>query len=108
MHTHAKLTPAGRLVLVQRIAGGVGGSRRARPDSPTGRRVRAVVPAAHHADWSSGWSTCDDGRSSDRPRIAHRLGMAASTVYRVLCRIRLNHVSWLDRPTGQVIRRYEL
>jgi transposase InsO family protein len=40
-------------------------------------------------------------------RIAYRLGMAASTVYRVLCRLGLQRLSWLDRPTGRVIRRYE-
>jgi len=40
-------------------------------------------------------------------RIALRLGMAASTVYRVLCRLGLRQLRWLDRPTGRVIRRYE-
>ncbi len=40
-------------------------------------------------------------------RIAWELGIASSTVYRVLCRLGLNRLSWLDRPSGQVIRRYE-
>jgi transposase InsO family protein len=40
-------------------------------------------------------------------RIAHRLKLAASTVYRILCRLGLRRLDWLDRPTGQVIRRYE-
>jgi transposase InsO family protein len=40
-------------------------------------------------------------------RIAYRLGLASSTVYRVLRRLGLQRLSWLDRPTGQVIRRYE-
>jgi transposase InsO family protein len=40
-------------------------------------------------------------------RIAQRLGLATSTVYRVLCRLGLRHLRWLDRPTGEVIRRYE-
>src|SRR5690606_26612432 len=40
-------------------------------------------------------------------RIGYRLGMASSTVYRVLCRLGLQRLSWLDRPTGRVIRRYE-
>ena len=31
----------------------------------------------------------------------------ASTVHRVLVRRHLNRLSWIDRPTGQVIRRYE-
>lgn len=40
-------------------------------------------------------------------RIAGRLGVPASTVHRVLLREQLNRLDWLDRPTGQVIRRYE-
>jgi transposase InsO family protein len=40
-------------------------------------------------------------------RIAARLGMASSTVHRVLCRLGLNRLRWLDRPTGRVIRRIE-
>lgn len=31
----------------------------------------------------------------------------ASTVYRILVRHGLNRLAFLDRPTGQVIRRYE-
>jgi transposase InsO family protein len=44
-------------------------------------------------------------------RIAAILGLATSTVHRVLTRLGLNRLAWLDRPTGQVIRtpirRYE-
>ena len=40
-------------------------------------------------------------------RIAPRVGLPPSTVYRVLCRHRLNRLAWMDRPTGQLIRRYE-
>ena len=40
-------------------------------------------------------------------RIAARLGMASSTVHRVLCRRGLNRLAWMDRPTGRVIRRIE-
>lgn len=40
-------------------------------------------------------------------RIANRLGLASSTVYRVLCRLGLHRLIWLDRPTGGLIRRYE-
>ena len=40
-------------------------------------------------------------------RIGYRLGLASSTVYRVLCRLDLQRLSWLDRPSGRVIRRYE-
>jgi hypothetical protein len=30
-----------------------------------------------------------------------------STVHRVLTRLGINRLSWMDRPTGRVIRRYE-
>jgi transposase InsO family protein len=40
-------------------------------------------------------------------RIAQRLDLPASTVYRVLRRRHLNRLAWMDRPTGRVIRRYE-
>jgi transposase InsO family protein len=37
-------------------------------------------------------------------RIGLQLGVPASTVHRVLCRLGLNRLSWMDRPTGRVIR----
>ncbi|MFJ6008144.1 IS481 family transposase, partial [Streptomyces halstedii] len=40
-------------------------------------------------------------------RIGPILGLPASTVHRVLVRHGLNRLAWLDRPTGQPIRRYE-
>ena len=40
-------------------------------------------------------------------RIGPILGMPASTVYRVLTRHVLNRLRWMDRSTGQIIRRYE-
>ena len=36
-----------------------------------------------------------------------RTGLPASTVWRILKRNGLNRLSWIDRPTGRVIRRYE-
>jgi len=41
--------------------------------------------------------------------VADRLaaGLAASTVHRVLVRAGCSRLSWMDRPTGRVIRRYE-
>ena len=36
-----------------------------------------------------------------------RTGVPASTVWRILRRNGLNRLGWIDRPTGQVIRRYE-
>ncbi len=40
-------------------------------------------------------------------RIAGRLEMAPSTVHAVLARNGVSKLAWMDRPTGQVIRRYE-
>jgi Integrase core domain/leucine-zipper of insertion element IS481 len=39
--------------------------------------------------------------------IGARLGLAASTVHRVLVRCHLNRLAWMDRATGQLVRRYE-
>lgn len=38
-------------------------------------------------------------------RIAGILELAPSTVHRVLCRLGLNRLTWMDRPSGTVIRR---
>ena len=40
-------------------------------------------------------------------RIGYLLGLHPSTVHRVLTRYRLAKLRWLDRPTGQVVRRME-
>lgn len=40
-------------------------------------------------------------------RIAAVLGLAPSTVHRVLTRHGMPRLAWLDRPTGEPIRRYE-
>ncbi|MCL8018313.1 IS481 family transposase, partial [Streptomyces sp. AS02] len=40
-------------------------------------------------------------------RIGPILGLPASTTHRILSRHGLNRLAHLDRPTGQVIRRYE-
>ena len=40
-------------------------------------------------------------------QIAGRVGVAASTVHRVLVRAGLNRLDHMDRATGEVIRRYE-
>jgi hypothetical protein len=40
-------------------------------------------------------------------RIGPILGLPASTTHRILTRHGLNRLAHLDRPTGQVIRRYE-
>jgi transposase InsO family protein len=40
-------------------------------------------------------------------RIGPLLGLAPSTVHAVLTRHGLHRLAWMDRPTGQLIRRYE-
>ncbi|PWK76416.1 transposase IS481 family protein [Lentzea atacamensis] len=40
-------------------------------------------------------------------RIGPIVGLPASTVHRILTRHGLNRLAWLDRPTGEPIRRYE-
>lgn len=128
MHANAKLTPAGRLILVQRIADGrplahvaaeMGVSRttasrwwrRWRADGESGLQDRSSRPQRSPRRTPPGVERRVERlrrREQLGPlRIAHRLGMAASTVYRILCRLGLRRLRWLDRPTGQVIRRYE-
>lgn len=128
MHRNAKLSPAGRLVLVQRIAAGrpvahvaaeMGIARqtayrwwrRFREEGVLGLEDRSSRPRR-----SPRWTSAAVVRQVERlrrrfklgpVRIAYRLGLASSTVYRVLCRLGLQRLSWLDRPTGRVIRRYE-
>lgn len=128
MHPNAKLTPAGRLLLVQRIDSG-------RPVAHVASEMGVSRQTAYR--WWRRWLTEGAAGLLDRScrprrsprhisrrlerrierlrrrlklgpvRIAYRLGLASSTVYRVLCRIGLQRLSWLDRPTGRVIRRYE-
>lgn len=128
MHPNAKLTPAGRRLLVQRIASG-------RPVAHVAREMGVSRQTAYRW-WRRWWAEgaaglrdrpCRPRRSPTRTapalerrierlrrrlklgpaRIAYRLRLASSTVYRVLCRLGLQRLSWLDRPTGRVIRRYE-
>jgi transposase InsO family protein len=40
-------------------------------------------------------------------RIAGILGIPASTVHRVLVRYGVNRLSWMDRPSGRVVRRIQ-
>ncbi len=128
MHPNAKLTPAGRLLLVERIATG-------RPIAHVAAEMGIARQTATR--WWRRWN--EEGEAglldrSSRPhhspsrcsarqerlverlrrreklgpvRIGYRLGMAASTVYRVLRRLGLQRLAWLDRPSGMVIRRYE-
>ena len=127
-HANALLTPAGRLLLVQRIQEGM-------PQAEVARQMR--LSRGTGAKWWHRW--CAEGEAglvdrSSRPlrsprrtdaRVEERIcrlrrstrrgpvylgaraGVPASAVWRLLCRNGLNRLSWIDRPTGRVIRRYE-
>jgi transposase InsO family protein len=125
---NARLTPAGRMILCQRIATG-------RPVAHVAAEMGISCTCAYR--WWTRYHQHGPAGLIDRPsraqqhphrtparlgaailelrqsrklgpaRIAPLVGLPASTVYRVLCRHRLNRLAWLDRPTGRVIRRYE-
>lgn len=128
-HRNARLTPHGRLLLVTRVldqqrpvahvVAELGVSR------ATGYkwldRFRAEGVAGL-LDRSSRAHRCPHRTSTDAEtavvqlrqqhklgpaRIAPLVGMPASTVHAVLTRRGLSRLAWMDRPTGQLIRRYE-
>ena len=128
MHRNAPLTPQGRLRLVRRIESGWS-------ITATAESMNVSRQTAHkwwHRYRNEGTAGLED--RSSRPhtcphqtppeleqriiaiRRSQRLGPArlagvvnvpASTVHRVLVRHGLNRLSWIDRPTGRVIRRIE-
>ena len=126
MHGNARLTPVGRLTLVLRIETG-------RPVAHVAAEMGISRPTAYKwwrrwlaegaeglEDRSSRPRRCPHqtpARVEDRivrirqrrklgpARIASIVGVPASTVHRVLCRHGMNRLAWMDRPTGQVIRR---
>jgi transposase InsO family protein len=126
MHGNARLTPRGRLTLVLRIAAG-------RPVAHVAAEMGISRPTAYkwwHRFEAEGVAGLID--RSSRPhgcphrtpaaleaqvielrqatklgpvRLAARLGLPASTVHRILVRAGLNRLAWLDRATGEAIRR---
>jgi transposase InsO family protein len=127
-HANARLTPAGRLILCQRIAAG-------RPAAHVAAEMGISRTCAYR--WWARYQQHGQAGLIDRPstahphphqvpaaveaeicrlrrthklgpaRIAPRVGRPASTVHRVLVRHGLNRLAAMDRPTGQLIRRYE-
>ena len=127
-HANARLTPVGRLLMVQRIEAGT-------PQAHVAEQM--CLSRGTVAKWWKRWQA--EGRAglvdrSSRPlrsprrtdaaveervcglrtsarlgpaRLAARTGVPASTVHKILVRNGLNRLSWIDRPTGRVIRRYE-
>lgn len=129
MHANARLTVRGRRTLIERIQAG-------RPVAHVAAEM-GISRAAAYKWWArfraEGWVGLED--RSSRPcrcphqtprrvehqierlrrsrklgpaRIAGVLEMPASTVHRVLVRLGLNRLAWMDRPTGRVIRRIEM
>jgi transposase InsO family protein len=129
VHRNARLTHWGRQELVERIKAGT-------PKATVAEQMNVSRPTVHKW-WARYLESPDgqwwlDGSSRPRrcptrtkrrverkivhirrkhklgpARIAGRLGVPPSTVYAVLRREELNRLSWLDRPTGTKIRRYE-
>ncbi|MGI9613913.1 MAG: IS481 family transposase [Acidimicrobiales bacterium] len=127
-HRNARLTPAGRKILIERIAAG-------RPIAHVAAEM-GISRATAHKWWRRWQIEGTDGLQdrSSRPhrcptrtrrvvedrivrlrrtrkwgpaRISMLTGVPSSTVWAVLARRRLNRLAWMDRPTGRVIRRYE-
>jgi transposase len=128
MHANARLTPIGRLTLCLRIEEGrpvahvapeMGISRatgykwwkRFCEEGVEGLADRSSRPhRCPHRTAQDLEAQIRDLRSELKlgpARIGYRLGVAPSTVHRVLVRLGLNRLAWMDRPTGRVIRRYE-
>ncbi|MFF0058226.1 IS481 family transposase [Streptomyces microflavus] len=127
-HRNARLTVHGRRILVDRVLGG-------RPVAHVAAEMGISRPTAHK--WIRRWRVEGDTGLADRSSRPHRtphrtpravearvcdlrrtrklgparigpvLGLPASTVHRILTRHSLNRLSWIDRPTGTLIRRYE-
>ncbi|MFI1760449.1 IS481 family transposase, partial [Streptomyces sp. NPDC020571] len=127
-HRNARLTVHGRRLLVERVRTGrpvahvaaeMGISRptahkwvrRWRAEGEAGLHDRSSRPLTtpHRTAASREAEVCRlrRGRKLGPARIGPILGLPASTVHRILTRHRLNRLSWIDRPTGTVIRRYE-
>src|SRR4051812_7662485 len=128
-HANARLTVHGRAELVRRVV------EQGRPVAHV--VVELNVSRATGYKWLARWRAEGLAGLLDRPSRAHRLpgktagdleaqvlalrserklgparigplvGLAPSTVHAVLRRHGMHRLAWLDRPTGQLIRRYE-
>jgi transposase InsO family protein len=128
-HANARLTVHGRAELVRRVV------ELGRPVAHV--VIELNVSRATGYKWLARWRVEGPAGLLDRPSRAHRLpgktpaaletqvlalrterklgparigplvGLAASTVHAVLRRHGMHRLAWLDRPTGQLVRRYE-
>ncbi|MBJ6636823.1 IS481 family transposase [Streptomyces sp. DHE7-1] len=127
-HRNARLTVHGRRLLVEcvdagrpvaHVAAEMGISRatahkwirRWRSEGESGLIDRSSRPrrTPHRTAAATEAHVCRlrQDRKLGPARIGPILGLPASTVHRILARHGLNRLAFLDRPTGQVIRRYE-
>ena len=128
VHAKPRLSPWSRLLLVQRVAAGRPAAHVA-AEMGVSRATAYKWLARHRAEGSAGLldrssrpHSCPTRTDAaveaailalrrDRrlgpARIAGILGLNPSTVHRVLVRHRVARLDWLDRPTGQPVRRYE-
>jgi transposase InsO family protein len=127
-HRNARLTVHGRRLLVERVHSGrpvahvaaeMGISRatahkwlrRWRAEGEAGLHDRASRPhtTPHRTSATTEGLVCRlrQQRKLGPARIGPILGLPTSTVHRILTRHGLNRLAFLDRPTGQPIRRYE-
>lgn len=127
-HRNARLTVHGRRLLVERVRAGrpvahvaaeMGISRvtahkwirRWRAEGEPGLHDRSSRPVTtpHRTAPAVEARVCRlrQDRRLGPARLGPILGLPASTVHRVLVRHGLNRLAFMDRPTGQVIRRYE-
>ena len=126
MHGNAPMTPRGRMILIERIESGrpiahvaaeMGVSRKTadkwwrrwRTEGEAGLEDRSSRP--HRCPHQTSVARerqivrLRERRKLGPARIASIVGMPASTVHRVLVRHGMNRLAWMDRPTGEVIRR---
>ncbi len=128
-HANARLTVYGRAELVRRVieqgrpvahvvqelnisrATGYKWLRRWREEGMAGlgdRSSRAHrLPGKTPAPMEAHVLALRSARKLGPARIGPLVGLAPSTVHAVLTRHGMHRLAWLDRPTGQLIRRYE-
>ena len=126
MHANSPLTVRGRMMLVERIGSGrpiahvaaeMGVSRktatkwwrRFQEEGPAGLEDRSSRPrrCPHRtpARVEAKILRLRRRRKLGPARISSLLDVPPSTVHQVLVRAGMNRIAWMDRPTGQVIRR---
>ncbi len=128
-HRNARLTVYGRRLLISRVVD------EGRPVAHVVKELGCSRATGHK--WVARFRAEGDPGLHDRPSNAHRIpgktsaglesricqlrrdrklgpariaplvGLAASTVHAVLTRHGLHRLAWIDRPTGQPVRRYE-